>query len=181
MTDRSMVDANVLMFAFRKIDEKTTADVKQWHEASLALLKRFKVIRVSAIAWMEFARGLRPDDRARLSSIYAKIQSEVVDGRIVDRAIALMHARNLREKICQKCKTSLDTHECDSCKRMISAKQNMNDAIIAATAELADDVDVLYCYDGGVFHFADHIDKTRCRIEEPPHHIGPLFDSPKQK
>jgi hypothetical protein len=124
---------------------------------------------------MEFVRGLRPQERATFTSLYKKIKPEAVDGRIVERAVALLEAKQLREKLCRHCHNALDANPCKICGRLVSSKQNLNDAIVAAAAEQTEDVDVLYCYDTGVFAFAQYMDQKLC-MQKPPHSLGPLFE-----
>jgi hypothetical protein len=109
-TERSMVDTNVLIFAFRKVRENDDADLCGWRDASIRLLKSMKRIRVSAIAWMEFLRGIHVDDQA--AAMYRKIQPEAVDGRMVTRALELVNARKLRETLCKRCFNALKANPC---------------------------------------------------------------------
>lgn len=172
---RSMVDTNVLALAFRIIGPKDRPETREWHDASQQLLKRMPVIRVCAIAWMEFVRGLRPPEKEAERRLYGKIQVEVVDGAVSDRAVRLLAARNLREGLCPHCRNALKATPCPRCHRLISSKQNLNDAIVVATAEILEDVDVLYCYDDGIKDFEQHLAPGSCRLAQPPHPIGPLF------
>lgn len=176
MIDRAMVDTNVLIFAFRKAKPKDGPDLRMWTDASRELLKQMTVVRVSAVAWMEFVRGLRDEESANGSALLAKIRPEAVDGPIVERAVALLRARKLKERLCTRCNNAMSAAPCPGCKRLVSSKQNLNDAIIVAAAELTEDVDTLYCYDTGVHDFVPYLDSSRCKLLKPSHPIGPLFE-----
>ncbi|NUQ74458.1 MAG: hypothetical protein HUU21_12955 [Polyangiaceae bacterium] len=172
-----MVDTNVLVFGCRTIKPTDADDLKGWCADSKALLHAQPFpIRVCAVAWMEFLRGHRAEEQASLSAISRKIVIEPVDGSVVERAVALLKARNITEKRCRKCQTWDKATACDLCKRFVSAKQNLNDAIIAASAELHDTVDTLYCYDGDAAEFGPYMDAGKCAIRRPPNHIGPLYE-----
>jgi hypothetical protein len=110
-----------------------------------------------------------------MAALRAKIRIEAVTGDIVERATALLVARGITEKVCPKCNSWNIAKPCALCKRIVSSKQTLNDTIIAAAAELNNNVDVLYCYDGGAKLFAEHMDGSRCTFREPPHHAGELF------
>lgn len=168
MNGRSMVDANVLVYGFRILKPRDTAELRQMHVASLHLLKKMRVVRVCVIAWGEFIRGVRQEELEAQSVIRNKIRPEAADARVVDRAIQLMAKRQLHEKLCRKCLNAETATPCTMCKRLVSSKQLLNDAIVAASAELTDDVDVLYGYDSGIGDFVKYWTASRCELREPP-------------
>jgi len=57
--------------------------------------------------------------------------------------------------------------------------QRVNDAIIIATAETNETIDVLYTYDDGIKYFSGFT--VNCTIKEPPHPFGALFEQAEKK
>lgn len=172
--NRAMVDAHVLIYAVRSVRKKDRADLQSKCAASFALLRPLQTIRISAIAWLEVLRGLKPEEQERFSQLRDHVKIAAVDASTVDRAAALLRARNQAEKLCRKCLSAEKDRSCPACKRLVAAHQRVNDALIAATADVLTDVDVLYSYDTGVQAFGAHLHS--CRIETPPDPNGPLFE-----
>jgi ribosomal protein L40E len=100
---------------------------------------------------------------------------EAVDGAAADLAVKLLAQRNTNEKVCSRCLGADSGHKCTKCGRSVSAQQRLNDAMIAATADVR--AVTLYAFDTGVLSFTQYV--GRCRIERPPGAYGPLFDQKK--
>ena len=157
-----MVDAMVVVHASRKrgfapTQRMLSALILARREAqSKSLVAKMQPIRISAIAWFEFARFARtPTERL------AREESDEVSHRprhrtVADEAVRLMNAYRKADDVCERSLGSLNAGECPGCGLRISHPQRMADAFIVATAEV-ERVATLYSYDSGIHEFGKHL------------------------
>jgi hypothetical protein len=108
-----MVDTQVLIYASLPT-RKSSRDpgLLALHQTSLTLLRRLPVVRVSAIAWLEFLRLLRPDERKAMQPVLEKVVVERVDRRIAEFADELLRRRRDREAVCERCLGTSRSAQC---------------------------------------------------------------------
>lgn len=175
----SMIDTMVLVYAFRfehrranpsraqrRENEMAQQELGPQYEASSRLLKRLHVIRMSAITVVEFCRGLRDDEKAWFDKISERFDVIATDGRIAQKAADLLRGRNKSiGRTCPKYLNAREDHTCTKCGQKTAQQRRINDAIIAATAELTGRIEVLYSFDAGVQSFSGQM--TECVIRSP--------------
>jgi predicted nucleic acid-binding protein len=168
-----MVDANVLSYGVIGGPDDKDLQRRECHFASRALIERLASVRVSAIAWAEFKRILRPAEVQRADALLKSTYIEKVDAAVVDAATKLLNDYRRVEKVCPTCYGSEESSPCKTCKRMLSRQQRLNDSFILATAVVLPDVATLYTYDQGIKELAKHT--GGCDVKQPPNPSGPLF------
>jgi predicted nucleic acid-binding protein len=169
-----MVDAQVLIYASLPTRKLTRdAGLLALHQTSLALVRRLPVVRVSAIAWLEFLRLLRTDERTAMETVLQKVVVERMDRRVAEFADELLRHRREKEAVCDRCLGTSRSAKCPKCGKFYSAQQRLNDALIVATAEVIESVKTLYSYDSGILELASYC--KSCTIERPQSDT-PLLD-----
>lgn len=177
MPDRIMVDANVLIFGCRNIKPSDKEPLLARSRDSRNLLLTCKSeIWVASVAWLEFLRGHRPEEEELADKVTHNVRIAPVDAPAVVRAHELLNARNLKEKKCRTCNSWERATPCSLCKKYVSNKINIIDAMVAAVAENDGKVNILYSYDNGALEYAPYVKRKTCRFERPPNADGPLFD-----
>ena len=169
-----MVDTQVLIYASLPT-RKLTHDpgLLACNESSLSLVRRLPVVRISAIAWLEFLRLLKTDERKAMEPILQKVVVERVDRRVAEFANELLRHRREKEPVCERCLGTSRSAKCPKCGKVYSAQQRLNDALIVATAEVIETVKTLYSYDSGVLELANYC--KSCSVERPQSDT-PLLD-----
>lgn len=169
-----MVDTQVLIYASLPTRRPSRdPGLQALHQTSLTLLRRLPVVRVSAIAWLEYLRLLKPDERKTMQPVLDKIVVERVDRRVAEYADELLRHRREKESVCERCLSTVRSAKCPKCGRSYSAQQRLNDALIVATAEVIETVKTLYSYDSGVLELGSFC--KSCRVERPQSDT-PLLD-----
>lgn len=172
----AMIDTHVLIFACRSPKDRDSADLKGRIAAATALLRTLDEIRVCAVAWFEFQRFLRDEERPIFERYRGRLRIDPVDAAVAERAVALFNARRSHPTVCRECLGTRDGHVCKGCRNRVCTTQRINDALIAASAEVQDDVTILYSDDSGIHDFALSVDPSRCEVRRPPHPDGELFE-----
>ncbi len=170
---REMVDTMVLIYGMRTARPKDAPAVLSMMQKSKHLLRQYSPLRVSVISTLEFLRGLKPADEAAARPLLDGLMGEAVSPAAAQRASDLLSKRVYTKHACHECSNLLVGHPCKKCGKHVASVQRMNDALITATAEVLEDVDILYTFDRGILDFAG--DVTNLRIMEPPSIDGPLF------
>ncbi|WP_441287247.1 type II toxin-antitoxin system VapC family toxin [Sorangium sp. KYC3313] len=172
-----MVDTQIMLYAFYLEGKRGPSKSRQHEldkhleqarakcEASSELLRRLGKFYISAISITELCRHMMPDEMEWFSGVSSKLDVVAFDGRVAIEAARLVRVRNLKEKLCSHCLNAIAQHPCKVCRRLVASHQRINDAMIAASAEISDKVSVLYTFDGGLLSFGQHV--KRCRITEP--------------
>lgn len=177
VVEGAMIDSQTLIHAINK-PELTDADKPETDRAkAIHLVGLLPVVRVSAITWMEALRNIRDDERPKFEQLRERIQVLAPDEMVIEKAIELMRAKvkPWETKLCRACLHPADAHKCASCGHLISNDQRMHDYIIAATADLSTEVEILYTFDRKILALgAERL--IRPRVLEPPHTAGALFD-----
>jgi len=167
----TMFDAVVIRHAVAAMRRARITAADKNHDfmmRSRRVVEEASVIRVSCIAWMEIARGMKTDDERRiLADLERKASVEAVDAETVEFALALQRARVKKWTVdyCRECGNKRDSHPCPGCGNMLSDKSRFNDYLIAASAHLFEDVDVLYTFDKGILSMQERL---RPSVREPP-------------
>jgi predicted nucleic acid-binding protein len=169
-----MVDTLVLVYA-SMTTSRTTKDPAAGarHETCLDLLRRLPSVRVSAIAWLEYTRLLRPDEYQRMEPILRKVVVERLDRPIVEFAGELLRKRRATEHVCPRCLGSDRSETCAKCGKRYSAQQRLNDALIVSTAQVLETVETLWSFDGGVHELGRYC--ASCQVRRPQSDT-PLLD-----
>jgi predicted nucleic acid-binding protein len=179
------VDTHVLVYAIskpvpaKKMKAHEAAKLAQLQTAAKLLFGENDVIAVSAISVLEVMRGLTDDERPAFEALTTKLRIEAVTGPVAIRADALLRARGQKEKLCRRCLGSTLQTPCTTCQANVSRQQRLNDALILATADELQDVDLAYSEDSGVQDLAGYA--TAVRVEPLPNPNGPLFAQAAQK
>jgi len=176
-----MVDTQILIYAtYTSAKKSKDAEITTRHQTSLELLQRLPAVRVSAVAWFEFLRGLRADERKKMEPILAKVVVERFDGPIAEVANELLLKRTGSREgpACMRCLSTKNSETCPKCSRTYSAQQRLNDAIIVATAQVIGTVDTLWSYDRGVIELGRFA--ADCKVSQPQSST-PLFDPQQNK
>lgn len=174
-----MIDTMVLIYAMSDIGKRPPSRAERRQkiddeklslmvEASKKLLKRHPTVIVSAVSVIEFMRRIREHERVPYESILPHLEVLPVDLPVANKASALLRDRDgdPSVKVCRRCLNSTKDTECVGCKLRISSYQRINDAIVAATAEVTDKVTVLYTFDGPIKNgFGDKL--KNCAIIDP--------------
>jgi len=161
-----MVDTMVLVLASMTTVKASRDPATQvMHQTSLDLLRRLPVVRVSAIAWCEFLRLLKPDEEKRMSPILQKVVVERVDRPIVEFAARLLNDRRNAEAICDRCLGSERSEKCTKCGKVYSAQQRLNDALIVSTANVLETVETLWSFDKGAIELGRYCNS--CSVQRP--------------
>lgn len=169
---REMVDTMVLIYATTK---DPSPDMSAQVAASIALLNRLTLVRVSAVAWMEFVRGNSKSDETALTAVQNKIVVEPLDGRVASVAGDLLKRHRATADVCPRCLNHRrKSSACPKCGLHLPQNFRLNDAMIFATAAVLPDVDTLYSYDDGIVTMSKLV--AGCEVKEPPNPSGPLFD-----
>ena len=175
----SMVDTHILSYALCTPTGREDAKLRTMIDCSKRIIRNTKVVRVSSPTWTEICRFKSPSGDRMITKLSSKIRVITFNGAMASRAAELLADRNRPETVCKRCLNSKAApNECTQCAKLISPQQRVTDAMIAATAELTRDVDILYSYDSGVLNFSRYV--KRIRIVEPDQDNGPLWDHLKQ-
>lgn len=173
----SMVDTQILIYAFYLEGKRGPSKAREREldryleqsrpkcEASSALIARLGAFYVSAISVTELCRHMLPDEQEWFQGVLPRLNVVPFDGPVALEAARLIRARNQKEKLCSYCLNAINEHPCKVCKRRVASHQRINDAMIAACAEVSDRVSLLYTFDGGILSFKNHV--TKCRIVDP--------------
>ncbi len=159
-----MVDTNLLVYALEGIGGRITPEIA----ASLNVLRNADSIALSTMTWLEVHLHIRPLQRAALHKLarhprYWQILE--MDTRVAERAAELLTLRSRDIAVCPICLCVRKAAPCKACKRNISRPQRFSDAVIVATAECANEIDVLYSFDAGVIDLGRMI--TNCDVIRP--------------
>jgi predicted nucleic acid-binding protein len=169
-----LFDSMVIVYALADLPQKTNAkkrDISDKIEASKEALRRADRINISAISYVEVGRGITSRDR--YESLYPRLNVLQVDASVAHRALEILNDRRVRQSLCKTCLSAKNSVPCKGCGSQRSAHQRIADAFIVATADTHPDIERLYTYDSGIKELAEYV--IDCKIEEPPHPIGPLF------
>jgi len=180
---RSMVDTMILTYAFKAPPVSDSTDAKQiqiMRSNSIDLLSQLEVIRVSAICWMEFKRVARLTEAEKkvLATYENRVFVHALEGPMSVVAADLLQKHRSKTGVCPKCLNSKDASPCSSCRALKGKSIKVMDALTVATADAADDVDVLYTYDDGMIELGKLIGIA---VKNPPDKDGPLFEYLRKK
>ena len=180
---RSMVDTMILTYAFKAPPVSDSSDAKKiqiMRSHSLDLLSQLEVIHVSAICWMEFKRVARFTEAEKkvLATYKNRVFVHALEGPMSEVAADLLQKHRSKTGVCPKCLNSKDASPCSSCKALKGKSIKVMDALTVATANAADDVDVLYTYDDGMIELGNLIGLD---AKNPPDKNGPLFEYHRKK
>lgn len=193
-----MLDTNVLIYAFSENSQRQSssaerrrratesADIAAMIDASKRLIAKQGIVRVSAISMVEFMRRIRQHEEGPYLEISQRLEVIAVDRVIAEKAAQMMRTRDgaTSGKVCRRCLNCVDTHECGECKRFVPSTKRLNDAIIVATAELHDKVNVLYSFDGHLSRgFGSQMKNCQIidprSVDAPPKEAEPKAPVPK--
>ncbi|WP_437762203.1 hypothetical protein WME77_29450 [Sorangium sp. So ce764] len=175
----AMIDTMVLAYAFQAEGRNPVSKRQQkehsagldgmaaHHAASRLVLSRLATVRISAITVVEFRRGMRENEIAWFDNKLSGFEVLDISGPVATKASELLRLRvnGKGESSCYKCLGTKEEAVCGKCGLRVSSQRKLNDAIVVATAELSDKVQVLYSFDGGVHAFQKHL--KQCLIRNP--------------
>lgn len=175
---KQMLDTHILSLALSTSSEGDPVRFREERQACEQLVRSLEGIRMSAIAWVEFLRAInratgQPFSEA-LGELATLVRVEAVDPRVSVRAAELLNKHRQREDVCRRCLNVDVVAPCPQCGSVASHQQRLNDAIIVATADVLEDVEVLYSFDGGVLELGTQV--TGCEVRRPPNPHGPLWE-----
>ena len=175
---RCMIDTNVLQYAiFGAVGYPgTRPDHRLLFDSSLDLVRRLKRIRISAITWSEINRNIRKPHFTVIREWQMRMIVVPVTEEIATLAAALLSVKTGQERTCPRCLNSLQTAPCKACNAVLPKSSHLADALILSTAEIRNDVEVLYSLDGGVKSYVDQGHVHNCVVRRPPNPNGPLFE-----
>ena len=188
----SMVDTQVLIHACHLDSKKAKSKTHQKEQAyalsktlprcqaSSALLAKLDIIYVSTVTMVEFYRTSRENHLEWVDSLGDRLHPLALDRASADKAAKLLRSLNTsNDGMCPRCMNQPNDVPCAECNCLLSKYHRVADAMIAATAEMHKEVDVLYCYDGGILKYGEKL--SRCTVREPTEYEPPaqaeLFDA----
>jgi predicted nucleic acid-binding protein len=178
----NLFDSMVLIHALQPIpsgkDDKSR-ELRSKCEASRDAAERADRIFISAISLIEVSRGVSDSESDNYLKLYAKFDMLPVDAAVAQYAAEILKVHRTKESVCKKCLGPKKGKPCKLCNNQRALFQRFNDVIIVATAETNSNIDVLYTYDDGIKYFSAYA--VNCRIQEPPHPLGPLFEHAQEK
>jgi predicted nucleic acid-binding protein len=178
---RSMVDTMVLSYAIKAPPVSSDSEIQEMRENSRTLLNQLQEIHVSAVCWLELKRisKFSEDEQKILDGYKNRIFIHSIDAAVAESAAALMAKHRSRAGVCPTCLNSKESLPCKKCKAKTAKSVKINDAITVAVADILEQIEVLYTYDGGMIDLGKFVDG--CKVRRPPNRNGPLFDHVGEK
>lgn len=170
----ALLDTMVLVYAFRPAKATDTPEWRDLRQRSAHLIATEKDFKISAISVLEFERGLKPAEQSAWAKAVARMNVAPISGAIALHAGELMRKKQGHQSTCPRCLNAKESITCKKCDAKVSVQRNLNDALIAATADLHEAIDTLYSVDGGVLAYKNFV--SGARITDLPSANGPLFE-----
>jgi hypothetical protein len=174
----AMIDTNVLVFASQgatlkprskseeKQFERNARDMSRYYDVCAKLLNRLATVKVCAVTIIEFRRSVHKQHIEWFDALLPRLRVVQIDGEIAMKSSELLRSRDSSvEKVCRKCLSSLNEHVCGKCNLRVSSYRRINDATIVAAAEIDEDTEVLYSFDGPIHSFQPQL--KQCLIRSP--------------
>lgn len=172
-----MVDTQVLVYGVAGptgLPSTATDEHRRWAADCRALLMQLEPIYVSTITATEFLPYLPPERAASAKSIIDRFHRVAFDAAAEELASKLIPVIRSDPARCRICWGVKESSACKGCGNAKSHAQRLNDVYIAASAATADEVRVLYTYDGGIHAIASKLPGVELR--RPPHAGGEIFE-----
>lgn len=151
---RYMIDTNVFVYAAKHLmgDTCDTLVRPQWSASAIAL-RELAPARMSVLSVTEALRTTKPKERTKMDELLSKVYAMELDAPAARLAATLMSELGSSVDVCKRCFSSKNTGPCKVYGAHCSRHQKIVDALIVATFQTSDDVDVLISEDAGVRDF----------------------------
>ena len=171
---RPMLDTNVLIYGTAAHNPTASPKLSKMMADCKSLILETKAFCVSAITLIEYTPYLRADEAQAIEKLLSRVDIIGVTIEAARLASHLVREHGAMPEFCLTCLHFAGTKPCRKCKTVSSRAEGFNDFVIAASAALDEDTDVLYTYDaneGLVKSLAEHV-----RIGEPRSATPGLFE-----
>jgi hypothetical protein len=150
------------------LGEKADLDEERVREVSHSLVLAQPSIRMPTTAWLEVLWTTSEDERTyAMRELHPRLSDDQLTLDAVEIAVKLARASRSFPNFCNKCWGTDIDKPCTKCGRLGCREDRRNDLVILASAVVAEGVDTIYTFDGGMLHLAGHELLGTLRVVRP--------------